>query len=105
MALLDVISELAQVELSQLIVFIEPMLAESELRETTHHISLTAFETTSNGASRPRILTLMSLACSLSKAATWPSSDSFSLFAGARVVPEVIGGEGEQGLRANLLLH
>ena len=67
--------------------------------------SLTAFETTSNGASRPRILTLMSLACSLPKAASWPSSDSFSLFASTRVVPEVIGGEGEQGLRADLLLH
>ena len=94
MTLLDMIGKLSQVQLRQLNILIKPMLAETQLWETPHHVTLASFESTADVASSPRILTFMTLTSCLAEATAWTSANSPSCAARVRVVPEIVCSEG-----------
>lgn len=102
-SLLDVVGQLSEIELSQILISVEPILSETKLRETTHHVALAAFKAPSNGATGPRVLPLVALSSSLSKAASRSPTDSFLCLLGPWVVPQIVGSKGQECLRVHLL--
>ena len=105
MALLNMVGKLAKVQLGELRVSVEPILAETEFREATHHVTLTAFEASSDSASSTCILSLVTFTCGLSKARARSSANTFCFATSSWVVPESRRREGQQRPVLHLLSY
>ena len=102
--LFNMIGKLAQIELLKVWITVESVLSETEFGESSHHVRLSALETSGDGATRSGVLTFVTLSGSLAETATRSPTDSFFGAAGAWVVPEVVNSEWQQALLRQLML-
>jgi hypothetical protein len=101
----DVISELAKVELLEVLLDVESISLKTALGESLGEVGGTALETTVDLATSSGVHTLHTATGILSEPRTRTATDNLINSSLADIIPEVLSGEGKQDLLFYLVLR